>query len=136
MRRAGAPPLYDALSFVAPRTVAVERREEAEALPAGHVEIAAEASLISTGTELKFYRGDFGGRAPTTPLDATIASLKDSSLGYPLDYGYSLSGIVVRAAAGVEPSLLGQRVFAFHPHASAAVAAADGVQRPGRRRRL
>ena len=64
---------------------------------------------------------------PTTPLDATIASLKDATLGYPLDYGYSLSGIVVRAAAGVPPSLLGQRVFAF-PHASAAVAAADGVR--------
>ena len=122
-------PLYDALSFVAPRTVVVERRERREALPAGHVEIAAEASLISTGTELKFYRGDFGGGADDNPAERVpiVERVAERRI---LERGdRRVERRVVVAAAGVEPSLLGQRVFAFHPHASAAVAAADGVQR-------
>lgn len=61
-----------------------------------------------------FYRGQVpAGMA----ADATIASLQ-SSVRYPLTYGYCSVGEVIELGAEVEREWLGRRVFAFHPHAS------------------
>ena len=50
----------------------------------------AAAVQVSSGTELLIYRGDFD--VTDAPLDATIEGLADSSLSYPMPYGYSLVG--------------------------------------------
>mmetsp|Transcript_41041 Transcript_41041/g.95084 ORF Transcript_41041/g.95084 Transcript_41041/m.95084 type:complete len:1229 (+) Transcript_41041:51-3737(+) len=128
-------PRFAALVFHAPRRLLVDGRVRPEGwcLPFGHVEVRTEASLVSSGTELKFFRGDFTGLSgdgpeddgdsgidEAEPLDASIAGM-GSAAAYPLEYGYSLCGTVTAAGLGVPVSLLGQRVFAFHPHASAAI---------------
>ena len=60
-------PLYDALSFVAPRTVAVEYYDLARRCRAAR-RSAAEASLISTGTERQeFYRAETRRRRRRAP---------------------------------------------------------------------
>eukprot|EP01062_Namystynia_karyoxenos_P052131 TRINITY_DN4141_c6_g1_i2.p1 TRINITY_DN4141_c6_g1~~TRINITY_DN4141_c6_g1_i2.p1 ORF type:complete len:1113 (+),score=311.98 TRINITY_DN4141_c6_g1_i2:71-3340(+) len=122
-----APPMPErrALVFAAPRDVRVEPRPSPPPAP-GQVSIAAECSLISSGTELKFWRGDF--EADPEPLDSAIAGM-GGAMRYPLEYGYSLCGEVSAVGAGVGVELLGQRVFAFHAHASRALAAADSVLR-------
>ena len=41
--------------------------------------------MISTGTELLIYRGEFD--VSSAPLDENISSLSDSTLAYPMEYG-------------------------------------------------
>jgi len=111
---------YRALSFVAPRSLRIETRErEALRLRPGQVELASICSLISTGTELKFFRGDFDPNEGEK-LDSTLAGMEES-IGYPMDYGYSLCGRVVAVGDAVDASHLGRLFFAFNPHASSAV---------------
>jgi SAM-dependent methyltransferase len=135
---AGAAPAaalarFASLVFVAPRLVRVDGRARPLGwrLPAGHVELAAASSLISSGTELKFFRGEFGdGADDAEPLDAAIGGMGGAP-AYPLEYGYSLCGTVVAVGPGVPASRLGGLAFAFHPHASAAVVlASDAIAVP------
>ena len=114
-----------AVTFTAPKQVAVQRRMRETRLPHGTVDIECVASLISSGTELKFYRGDFDDDGP---VDENISAIGESSAKYPLDYGYSLCGRVARIGEGVPPNMLGKLCFAFHPHASHAVVAAEDVE--------
>lgn len=61
--------------MVAPRTVTVKVKCRSTSGPGlGMVEIASVRSMISNGTELKFWRGDFGGDEEDDDegLDATI----------------------------------------------------------------
>jgi hypothetical protein len=59
--------------MVAPRTVEVQARARSSKGPKrGHVEVASVRSMISNGTELKFWRGDFGDDDDDQGLDATI----------------------------------------------------------------
>ena len=89
----------------------------------GEVLVQSECSAVSTGTELLLYRGE----APEgIVLDETLPSLK-GEITYPLRYGYALVGRVASVGGGVEQSLLGRRVFLFHPHASAAVVKASDL---------
>lgn len=69
-------------------------------------------SAISAGTELLVYRGQW---PEDTPVDDTIASLA-GAFSYPLKYGYSAVGLVVKVGADVPADLLGSRVFCFNPH--------------------
>lgn len=90
----------------------------------GEVLVKTWGSAISGGTELLFYRG----QAPTDmAVDATLPGLTNE-LSYPLHYGYSCVGTVVETGPGVDPSRIGQRVFAFHPHAECFIAAYDALQ--------
>lgn len=114
------------LWFIAPRQAAVRQR----ALDQPDDEqflIRAECSAISAGTELLVYRGEL----PATMLaDERIAALQTASQ-FPLRYGYALVGRVLRGGPHADSSLLGRRVFAFAPHASAAVVpAADLILIP------
>ena len=82
--------------------------------------------MISSGTELLIYRGLFD--VTDEPLDATIASLSDDTLAYPMAYGYSLVGHVAAIGAQVPMAMLGKLVFAFAPHAARAFACVSSVQ--------
>lgn len=118
---------YSGLEFVAPRQVQlVERTFPAGGLAAGAVEIRTLTSMISSGTELLIYRGEFD--ASDEPLDATIASFSEAGLSYPMAYGYSLVGEIAAVGAGVPARSVGSLVFAFAPHATAALVDAGAYQ--------
>jgi 2-desacetyl-2-hydroxyethyl bacteriochlorophyllide A dehydrogenase len=100
-----------ALYFTGPR--AVELREiAAEPLARDAVRVRTTLSAISAGTELLFYRGQLEAGIP---IDASLPW--SSTLSYPLRYGYAAVGCIREVGAGVDPRLIGQRVFGFLPHA-------------------
>ncbi|CAN0528619.1 unnamed protein product, partial [Ectocarpus sp. 12 AP-2014] len=115
------------LEFVAPGKVEVRHEEldEEGAVGEGQVLVEAVCSSISSGTELKVFRGDFDS---DSELDTTIKGMAGESMSYPLKYGYSLVGRVAKCGAGVDPKkFLGKLVFAFSAHSTWVVADADGV---------
>jgi 2-desacetyl-2-hydroxyethyl bacteriochlorophyllide A dehydrogenase len=76
--------------------------------------VKTSISAISPGTELLVYRGE----APEgLPADEYLAAL-DSTLEFPLKYGYAAIGEVIKAGVGVDPGWLGKWVFSFQPHQS------------------
>lgn len=90
-------------------------REHMLAAPgADELLVDVECSAISAGTEMLVYRGQIPN---DMALDATIAALQDQQQ-YPLQYGYASVGIIKAVGVNVDAALLGQRVFAFQPHAS------------------
>ncbi|KAL1522681.1 hypothetical protein AB1Y20_017659 [Prymnesium parvum] len=109
---------YQALELRAPRSVGFVLRTPPPLLDADTVEVRSIVSMISGGTELLMYRGDFD--VSDEPLDKTIGGLKDAGLAYPMSYGYALVGTVTAAGAHVPMGWLGKRVFTFAPHAEAA----------------
>ncbi len=101
------------VSFRAPGEVCVEEFAIPEPDP-GEVLVETECSGISPGTELLLYRGE----APEhLPADESIPSLS-GDLEYPITYGYAAVGRVIETGRDVDGGWLGERVFAFHPHAS------------------
>lgn len=101
----------------------IEVREQFIAAPgADELLVEVECSAISAGTEMLVYRGQI----PTDmALDASIAALRDQQQNqqqdqqqYPLQYGYASVGIIKAVGVNLDAALLGQRVFAFQPHAS------------------
>lgn len=111
------------LYFTAPGSV--ERRTAELPAPTGD-ELLVEtlASGVSAGSELLVYRGEF---PEDLAVDATIDAL-DGSFEYPLAYGYSAVGEVV-AAGDAADAWVGDRVFAFVPHADRFLATPDNVVR-------
>ena len=60
----------------------------------------------------------FKGQFPRQmTVDTTIKCLTDR-FEYPLIYGYSCVGRVTAVGSRTDPTWIGQRVFAFHPHES------------------
>lgn len=105
------------VEFLSPRNVHIIE-EAVPTLTANQLLIRTKCSLVSTGTELKVFRGDLDS---DEPADLTIDSLKEK-MTYPLRYGYSLVGEVVAVGDGVDKAdWLGKLVFSFSPHSSAAV---------------
>jgi len=106
------------LSFVAPSKVDVKLRNlspEQMLLP-NQIEIESMFSLVSTGTELRAFKGTF---KEGEPLDTNFY---DSKLWtYPMEYGYSLVGKVILAGSEVPEDMIGKTVFCFLPHASSAI---------------
>lgn len=97
-----------ALWFAAPRRA--ELREEPVAAPAAdQVLVRGITSLISSGTEMRVYRGEVD---PESDLGLETFA---GSFRFPLKFAYQIVGVVERAGAqsGYEP---GQLVFARHPH--------------------
>jgi threonine dehydrogenase-like Zn-dependent dehydrogenase/FMN phosphatase YigB (HAD superfamily) len=116
---------FEEILFTGPRQVSVVEKPS-RPLASDELRIRSEYSLISTGTELKVFTGQFDD----APLDVSIESMKDERLQYPLAYGYSLVGIVVECGSGLDCSeWVGQRVFCFSAHASQAIAKASSVHR-------
>lgn len=81
-------------------------------------------SLISSGTELKIFKGIFDDDAA---LDVNINGMAEERMAYPLAYGYSLVGRVNRCGSEAQ-ELLGQLVFTFSPHASHVIVDRNAVQ--------
>lgn len=83
-------------------------------------------SLISSGTELKIFKGLFDEAA----LDVNIKGMTDESMKYPLSYGYSLVGVVTRCGDEVADAqdLIGKIVFTFSSHSTNAIVDRDAVQ--------
>jgi len=84
------------------------------------VRIQTVASLVSSGTELKLFQGDF----EDAQLDTSIAGMASERMAYPFSFGYSLVGKVTECGTDVHDSkaILGHLVFVFAPHASECVA--------------
>ncbi|HEY6418787.1 MAG TPA: zinc-binding dehydrogenase [Candidatus Binataceae bacterium] len=92
--------------FDRPRSAVIEPRERPRPA-AGEVLIETALTLISTGTELTIYSGDFPERSVWAQYGR-----------FPFVAGYSNVGRVAEAGAGVDPAWLGRRVASRGPHAA------------------
>ncbi len=102
----------------------VEIREAALPEPSpGQVLVQTEASAISAGTELLFYRGAV---CRSVPVDISLNGYR-AEVSYPMRYGYASVGVVRATGPGVDAGLQGRLVFSFSPHASAFIASAAEV---------
>jgi threonine dehydrogenase-like Zn-dependent dehydrogenase len=90
--------------------------DDPDNLKPNQVVIKSLYSLISSGTELKIFKGSFDEAA----LDVNIKGMDDQSMKYPLSYGYSMVGVVIRCGENVTDAqdIIGKTVFSFSPHAS------------------
>ena len=101
------------LYFTGDRSVEI-REEPVPDCPPDQVIIQSIVSAISAGTEMLFYEN----RVPEDlRTDATIESLQETG-EFPMKYGYSVVGEVVRTGADVSDSWKGQTVFSLNPHES------------------
>jgi threonine dehydrogenase-like Zn-dependent dehydrogenase/FMN phosphatase YigB (HAD superfamily) len=116
--------------FVAPYNVTTVTKQcdtsNANHLGPNEVEIESAYSLISSGTELKIFKGMFESAA----LDVNIKDMANEVMEYPLAYGYSLVGRVVACGADVDDAdaIIGKLVFVFAPHASQVIVDRDSIQ--------
>ena len=108
--------------FEAPGRVAV-REEELPVPGDDQVLVRTLRSLVSAGTEMLVYRGEF---PEDLPVDSTLPGMK-RRFSYPLKYGYSAVGEVVSAGKSVRGIAAGQRVFAFQPHQEYFVSAPEDL---------
>jgi threonine dehydrogenase-like Zn-dependent dehydrogenase/beta-phosphoglucomutase-like phosphatase (HAD superfamily) len=93
-------------------------------LLADQVVIKSMYSLISSGTEIKIYSGDF----EDAQLDVNIPGLNNERMAYPMAYGYCLVGRISHVGSKVDPNLKDKLVFTFSPHASHVVASVNAIQ--------
>lgn len=99
------------LWFTAPRKA--ELHSETVAAPGeGEVRVRTAASAPSGGTEMLVYQGEV---SEDTALDLPTL---EGDFGFPIKYGYALSGRVEEVGAGVEELAVGDPVFVHHPHQS------------------
>ena len=115
------------IQFVSPYNVTtVNKQWDRNHLGPDQIELESVCSLVSSGTELKIFKGSF----EPASLDVNIKGMADESMEYPLAYGYSLVGKVVACGLNVadSESLIGRHVFTFSPHSSRVVVDRDAVQ--------
>ena len=118
------------IQFVAPYNVTTITKHwntsSSGHLSPNQVEVESSVSLISSGTELKIFRGSFESAA----LDVNIKGMDDESMEYPLAYGYSLVGQVVACGSDVKEAetLIGKLVFTFSPHSTRVIVDRDALQ--------
>jgi Zn-dependent alcohol dehydrogenase/FMN phosphatase YigB (HAD superfamily) len=115
------------IQFVAPYNVTTVTKEwNRRHLGPDQIEVESLCSLVSSGTELKIFKGNF----ESASLDVNIKGMADEAMEYPLAYGYSLVGRVVACGSNVadSESLIGRKVFTFSPHSSRVIADRDAVQ--------
>ncbi len=101
------------VTFTGPKVCAVVEAPVPSAGP-GELVVRTTRSLISTGTEMTIFSGEF-------PAGSNWAGYAK----YPFKAGYSNVGVVVETGSGVDESWKGRRVASFTPHA------AYVVTRPG-----
>jgi len=112
--------------FTAPSRVTSVQRNIPSQLGPRQVVVRASYSLISSGTELKIFKGHFDDDAA---LDVNIKNMQSERMAYPLSYGYCLVGVVVDCGSEVSrQNYLGKTIFTFSPHATHVVTDADAVQ--------
>ncbi len=105
--------------FPEPKRAVVEDRPMPAPGP-GEVLVKTRRSLISTGTELTIFSGEF----PPNSFWSGYGK-------FPFVAGYSNAGLVTAVGAGVDPGLQGKRVASFRAHAAyVTVNAADAYVIP------
>ncbi|KAL7517416.1 hypothetical protein ACHAWX_002341, partial [Stephanocyclus meneghinianus] len=125
-----APVHVKEIQFISPYNVTAITKEwntsKRNQLGPNQVEIESICSLISSGTELKIFKGLFESAA----LDVNIKGMADESMEYPLSYGYSLVGRVVACGAEVDDSesIIGKLAFVFTPHSSRVIVDREAIQ--------
>ena len=92
-------------------------------MEADQVLVQIAYSLISPGTEMLIYRGQFP-KGLADPND-----LFSSNLNYPLKFGYAAVGRVVDIGKNVASDWLDKWVFAFEPHSSHFIASPESLHR-------
>ena len=114
------------IQFTAPYLVETSKKsvDVSNDLLPDQVMIESVCSLISSGTELKIYKGDFEDAA----LDVNIEGMAEERMSYPLTYGYSSVGRITHVGSGVDPDLVGKLAFTFSPHASHVVTSKDAMK--------
>ena len=90
------------LMFVDTRRVEVSREGDWRVLASlvpgpGQLLLESVSSVVSTGTELKVFRGNFDEDAQ---LDTCFENMQDATMAFPLAYGYSLVGIYMYVCVG------------------------------------
>lgn len=100
-------PSNPTIVFPAAQQVVVEDRPVPVAGP-GQLLVRTRRSIISTGTELTIFSGEF------PPKDSYWAQYGK----YPFVAGYSNVGVVEAVGEGVDASWKGKRVSSFTPHAA------------------
>lgn len=98
------------LFFIAPEKLEV-REVSLPMLKTGQVLVETRSSLISAGTEMLVFRGQF-------PKIHDLHDGLSSDMTYPMPYGYACAGKVIQVGPQVSESWLGKSVFSFHAHAS------------------
>lgn len=116
---------FQEIQFTAPFKVKAISRKLV-ALGPNQVRIRAIHSLISSGTELKIFKGLFEDAA----LDLNIEGMTEERMSYPLSYGYCSVGRVVECGMDISNpgDILGKLVFTFSSHASEVVTDRDAIQ--------
>jgi len=129
LSRENIPKTYREIEFEAPSQVSSKTRMTPTQLEPRQVMIRTVNSLISSGTELKIFKGDFD-QDVASALDVNIKGLEEERMAYPLTYGYCLVGRVMDCGDEVQDAheLMGKLVFAFAPHASLAIVDRDALQ--------
>lgn len=94
------------VTFTAPKVCVVQDQEVPRAGP-GELVVKTRRSLISTGTEMTIFSGEF----PPNSYWSQYGK-------YPFKAGYSNVGVVTEVGAGVDASWMGKRVASFTPHAA------------------
>ncbi len=107
MASSAPSPTSTTVTFVQPRQIALIEAPTARPGP-NQIAVETRASLISTGTELTGYSGDF------PPGDSAWARY----IRYPFAAGYSNVGRVVEVGASVTGPRPGERVVSQAPHAT------------------
>ena len=106
-----------AVFFDGPQQSSVQDCEVEWPVP-GHALVQSQFSLISTGTELSLYGGEF----PPNSVWARMAR-------YPFTPGYANVGLVQEVGAGVDSSWVGSRVANRGSHRALNVLDVDGLKR-------
>lgn len=109
-----------AVYFTKPGAVEV-RQEALPPLTPGKVLVETIFSAVSSGTEMLVCRHQIPSNLP---LDSTIAALS-GNFDYPLKYGYSVVGRVIKLGQEVDHLWQDRLIFAFHPHESHFTAAPE-----------
>ncbi|MHC1785357.1 MAG: zinc-binding alcohol dehydrogenase [Anaerolineaceae bacterium] len=91
----------------------------------GEIQVRTRLSAISPGTEMLVYRGQI---PEEMAIDSTVPTFTHP-FQYPVKYGYTCSGEVIKIGPGVSESWLGQRVFSFNPHESLFTTSASNLVR-------
>ncbi|KAL3910993.1 MAG: hypothetical protein SGILL_007461, partial [Bacillariaceae sp.] len=111
--------------FTEPYKVTTVNKKFPAKLGSRQVLVRSSYSLISSGTELKIFKGSFDDDA----LDVNIQDMADERMAYPLSYGYCLVGRIVDCGDDLpKDEYLDRLVFTFSPHATHVVTDADAIQ--------
>jgi 2-desacetyl-2-hydroxyethyl bacteriochlorophyllide A dehydrogenase len=114
-------------TLVAPRKLEVFD-QELPSVGASDVLLATLYSGISAGTEMNVYRGSAAlWRTRRDPENGLFEPTDEPEWTYPMAYGYAAVSRVAQRGEAVANVNVGDLVFSYTPHSSAAVVPADSV---------